>query len=70
MIDRERIPQLTDREKDILLRRAEGQTNKEIAGELGLSVGTIKNHSHNILYKLGAVSMTQVVYAAAKGGFL
>ena len=30
----------------------EGRSNREIADELGLSIGTIKNHVSQIMYKL------------------
>ena len=30
-----------------------GSTNKEIAGELGLSEQTVKNHIHRVLRKVG-----------------
>jgi DNA-binding NarL/FixJ family response regulator len=43
---------LTQREKEILSLIAQRMTNREIADQLFLEVGTIKNHVHNLLNKL------------------
>jgi DNA-binding NarL/FixJ family response regulator len=48
------IEPLTGREIDILRLLAEGMNNREIADELVLAEGTVKNHVTNILGKLGA----------------
>lgn len=45
---------LTRRERELILLVGQGLTNKEIAGRLGLSEQTVKNHVHRILRKLGA----------------
>jgi len=45
---------LTRREQQLIHMIGRGLTNKEIAGELGLSEQTIKNHVHRMLRKLGA----------------
>lgn len=44
--------QLTRRELQIIALIDAGLTNKEIAQQLSLEVQTVKNHVHNILYKL------------------
>lgn len=46
------IDELTDREEEVLCLVAEGCTNKEIANELVIECGTVKNHVHSILKKL------------------
>jgi DNA-binding NarL/FixJ family response regulator len=46
-------PSLTGREGDVLHFIGRGFSNKEIARELGLSVGTVKQHVHNLFSKLG-----------------
>ena len=46
------LAQLTDQEQKILELIAEGQTNREIAGQINLSDKTIKNYVSNILGKL------------------
>jgi len=43
---------LTRREMDIVRMVAEGLRNKDIAGQLGISEGTVKIHLHNIYTKL------------------
>jgi DNA-binding NarL/FixJ family response regulator len=45
---------LTPRELDILRLIAEGRSNGEIAVRLQLQCSTVKNHVHNILFKLDA----------------
>ena len=45
---------LTERERTILDLVASGHANKQIAGELGISERTVKNHMTNILAKLSA----------------
>tara|TARA_B100001105_G_C22070623_1_gene306415 strand:- start:205 stop:567 length:363 start_codon:yes stop_codon:yes gene_type:complete len=44
--------QLTDQEQKILELIAEGQTNREIAGQINLSDKTVRNYVSNILGKL------------------
>lgn len=44
--------QLTPRELEVLNLIAEGMSNRQIAEELVIEVGTVKNHVHNILRKL------------------
>jgi DNA-binding NarL/FixJ family response regulator len=44
----------------------EGKTNKEIANELHLSIGTVKNHITQILGKLNLSDRTQVAIYALK----
>ncbi len=46
------LAQLTEREQKILELIAEGQTNREIAGQINLSDKTVKNYVSNILGKL------------------
>jgi DNA-binding NarL/FixJ family response regulator len=46
------IDELTTREEEVLGLVAEGCTNKEIANELVIECGTVKNHVHSILKKL------------------
>ncbi|WP_077603382.1 response regulator transcription factor [Oceanobacillus sojae] len=55
---------LTERERAIIKRIGQGKTNKEIAAELYLSIGTVKNHISVILQKTGQRDRTQLaIYA-------
>ena len=47
-------PSLTRREREIAALIADGLSNKEIAGRLGLTLGTVKHYVHQILEKTGA----------------
>lgn len=61
---------LTDREIEILHLMAAGYSNREIAGLLGLTEGTVKNHVSNILSKLGVRDRTRAVLKALEAGYL
>lgn len=62
----ERVNILTGREKDICGLLGEGKNNKEIAKELYLSEGTVKNHVTSILNKLELRDRTQLAIFAVK----
>ena len=53
-----RLALLTDREREVLKRVSEGQSNKEIAKILGISDHTVKLHMHNISRKLDVPNRT------------
>src|SRR4029077_2548519 len=48
------IEPLTDREEEVLLTVARGRTNAEIAGELHISLSTVKTHLASLMAKIGA----------------
>jgi DNA-binding NarL/FixJ family response regulator len=52
---------LTNREEQIVSHLRSGKSNKQIAYELDLSLGTVKVHLHNIMKKLGAHNRIQVL---------
>jgi len=59
---------LTSREREILQRIAEGQTTKEIAADLELSVKTVESHRINLMRKLDIhETATLVRYAIRRG---
>lgn len=62
--------QLTNQEKIILLKIKEGLPNKEIANELFLSEGTIRNYISNILTKLNCKNRTEAVKKSTEEGWL
>jgi DNA-binding NarL/FixJ family response regulator len=58
------VEPLSERELEILGLVATGASNKEIAGELFITEGTVKNHVTNILGKLGVRDRTQAALRA------
>ena len=60
----------TNQEKIILLKIKEGLSNKEIANELFLSEGTIRNYISNILTKLNCKNRTEAVKKSTEEGWL
>ncbi|PWU69714.1 response regulator [Gracilibacillus dipsosauri] len=63
-------PSLTRREQDILYLLGEGKDNKEIATELALSVGTVKNHISQLLHKLNLRDRTQLAIYAIQNDYV
>lgn len=60
---------LTEREKEVLLLIADGQSNKEIAEELHISVKTVKTHVSNLLMKCELEDRTQLAVLAHRKGW-
>lgn len=54
-----RLASLTPQQFKVLVRVAEGQLNKQIADELGISLRTVKAHMTALLEKLGVRNRTQ-----------
>jgi DNA-binding NarL/FixJ family response regulator len=61
---------LTPRESQVLHQLMLGRSNKVIAGQLDLAVGTVKTHVKSVLHKLGASSRTAAVSVAHSRGML
>jgi DNA-binding NarL/FixJ family response regulator len=61
---------ITDREMEILQLLDEGQSNKQIAQGLHISLHTVKNHVHRILEKLQVNNRREAVYLAYNNGWL
>jgi two-component system nitrate/nitrite response regulator NarL len=61
---------LTSRQQEILPLLAEGMPNKQIAGALGVTEGTIKQHLKDLFRRLGARNRTQAVREARRLGLL
>ena len=47
---------ITEREQEIILKVIQGKSNADIAGELVISLATVKTHLHNIYTKIGVDS--------------
>lgn len=57
---------LTNREQEILLLIAQGNSNQEIADQLFITLKTVKTHVSNILAKLDVEDRTQATIYAFK----
>lgn len=60
------LPDLTDRERDIVRKVGQGLSNAEIASELYLTVGTVKNYISQLFLKLNVRDRTQLAIFALK----
>lgn len=63
-------PVVSPRELTLLTEVARGLTNAEIARDLGLSMGTVRNYISTLMVKLGADNRTQLVVLALRQGLL
>jgi DNA-binding NarL/FixJ family response regulator len=63
-------PELTERELAVLRLIARGASNREIAAQLFVSEGTVKNHVSHILSRLGMRDRTQAAIYARERGLL
>jgi putative nucleotidyltransferase with HDIG domain len=61
---------LSARELDVLRHLSDGMVYKQIAGEMQLSVSTIRTHLHNVYGKIGAVDRAQAVLTARDHGWI
>jgi DNA-binding NarL/FixJ family response regulator len=61
---------LTAREREVLQLIAEGQTNKDIASQLSLSVYTVEAHRGRLMEKLNLHSTGELVRFAMRNGFI
>ncbi len=68
--DEDPVEPLTERENDVLLRLAQGLTNKQIALALGISEHTVKFHVSSIYSKLGVSSRTEALRKGARRGWV
>lgn len=65
---RTRIDTLTPREKDVLSLLAQGNTNADIAKNLGMQESTVKSHVSRILTTLGVTNRVQAAIVARDAG--
>ena len=59
---------LTAREEEVLITVARGRTNAEVAGELHISLSTVKTHLASLMNKLGARNRVEIVMWAYETG--
>jgi RNA polymerase sigma factor (sigma-70 family) len=61
---RSRYDALSDREQQVMRLVCAGLMNKQVAAEIGVSEVTVKVHRHNLMKKLGAGSLAELVRMA------
>ena len=59
-----RIESLTSREREVMTLVTMGRMNKQVAAEIGLSEITVKVYRHNVMKKMGAKSLPELVRMA------
>ncbi|KND27955.1 response regulator [Streptomyces acidiscabies] len=69
-LDTSRLDRLTARETEVLRQVARGLSNAEIAGVLGVSAPTVKDHVSVVLGKLGVRDRVQATIAAYETGLI
>ncbi|MHC4445023.1 MAG: response regulator transcription factor [Planctomycetota bacterium] len=65
---RQRIAQLTSREREVLSEVVSGKSNKQIGTELGISEKTVKIHRARVMEKMQANSLPELVVLAQRAG--
>ncbi len=64
------LDELSPREKEIAARIASGQSTRQMAFAMNITVGTVRTYVKNVLAKLGAHSRLQLAALASQGGLL
>jgi DNA-binding NarL/FixJ family response regulator len=65
-----KIAALSNRERDVLEGLVAGRANKQIAYDLGISARTIENYRANLMIKMQAASLSDLVRMALIAGML
>lgn len=68
LVPQEVFPELTDREREILVLIARGESNAAIADKLFITVKTVRNHVSNIYNKLQVADRAQAAIRAREAG--
>ena len=66
----DRLADLTEREREVLLLIARGLSNQELAERLFIADNTVKTHVKRIFIKLGARDRAQAIVMAYEGGLM
>jgi len=69
-ISPERLSELTEREREVLVCIAKGRSNQELAEQLFIADNTVKTHVKRILTKLGARDRAQAIVIAYESGLM
>ncbi len=64
------VDQLTPREREMLQMISEGYTNNKMAEALGISVKTVERHRTNLMAKLDARNLVELIRVAMKRGLI
>jgi DNA-binding NarL/FixJ family response regulator len=64
------LPQLSQRETEVLTLIAHGRTSKEVANDLGISVATVDTHRTNLMSKLQIRNVAGLVVYAFRFGLI
>jgi FixJ family two-component response regulator len=67
---RSRFASLTSREREVMKRVVAGLLNKQIGAELGTSETTVKIHRHQVMEKMGAGSLAELVRMSDRLGII
>jgi two-component system response regulator FixJ len=65
-----RLAALSNRERDVMQGLVAGRANKQIAYDLGISARTIENYRANLMIKMQAASLSDLVRMALIAGML
>ncbi|MCO8274092.1 response regulator transcription factor [Actinoplanes sp. TRM 88003] len=68
--DQLKVDQLSEREREVLIRLAQGLSNAEIGKQLFVSEGTVKTHVYHVFAKLGCENRVQAAMLAQRTGLL
>ncbi|WP_419760308.1 response regulator transcription factor [Acidisoma sp.] len=62
------MARLTPREREVLILLVEGRTNKTIGQKLGISPRTVELHRAQVMHRLDASSLTELLQVALAAG--
>ncbi len=67
---RKRVARLTSREMEVLQLIAEGEANKQVAGELGISIKTVEKYRQSLMQKLNIHDVSGLTRFAIGAGII